>query len=139
MVSAIVSLTLTPMMCSRFLRHDTGRHGRLYRVVEAVLRRRWSRSIGARWTSRCGYQFITLLVFLVTVVLTVVLYIYIPKGFFPPQDTGVVIGVTEGAQDVSFKEMSRIQQALDDVVPQDPDVRRLRRDRRRRHRRADGQ
>ena len=51
-----------------------------------------------------------------------VLYIQIPKGFFPPQDTGVVLGVTEGAQDVSFKEMSRIQQELAAIVQQDPDV-----------------
>jgi hydrophobe/amphiphile efflux-1 (HAE1) family protein len=120
-VSAIVSLTLTPMMCSRFLRHDTGRHGKLYRIVEAgfdgmIAFYRRTLDIALR------HQFITLLTFLATVSLTVVLYIYIPKGFFPPQDTGVVLGVTEGAQDVSFKEMSRIQQALNDVVAQDPDV-----------------
>jgi hydrophobe/amphiphile efflux-1 (HAE1) family protein len=120
-VSAIVSLTLTPMMCSRFLRHDTGRHGRLYRIIEAGFEAmigfyRRTLEIALR------HQFITLLTFLATVSLTVVLYIYIPKGFFPPQDTGVVLGVTEGAQNVSFKEMSRIQQALNDVVAQDPDV-----------------
>ena len=69
------------------------------------------------------HQFITLLVFLATVALTVVLYIEIPKGFFPPQDTGVVLGITEGAQDVSFKEMARIQQAARTTSSsQDPDV-----------------
>jgi multidrug efflux pump subunit AcrB len=68
------------------------------------------------------HQFITLLTFLATLSLTVVLYIEIPKGFFPPQDTGVVLGITEGAQEVSFKEMSRIQTALNEVVLQDPDV-----------------
>ncbi|MFI4982554.1 MAG: efflux RND transporter permease subunit, partial [Nevskiales bacterium] len=68
------------------------------------------------------HQFITLLTFLATASLTVFLYIYIPKGFFPPQDTGVVLGVTEGAQNVSFKEMSRIQGQLNDIVAQDPDV-----------------
>ena len=68
------------------------------------------------------HQFITLMTFLATAAFTVVLYIQIPKGFFPPQDTGVVLGVTEGAQDVSFKEMSRIQQKLAAIVQQDPDV-----------------
>ena len=68
------------------------------------------------------HQFITLLVFLATVALTVVLYIQIPKGFFPPQDTGVVLGISEGAQEVSFKEMTRVQAALNEVVSQDPDV-----------------
>jgi hydrophobe/amphiphile efflux-1 (HAE1) family protein len=120
-VSCIVSLTLTPMMCSRFLRHDTGEHGRFYRTIEGFFHAliggyRRTLDIALR------FQFITLLVFLATVSMTVVLYIYIPKGFFPPQDTGVVLGVTEGAQSVSFKEMSRIQQALNDVVSQDPDV-----------------
>jgi multidrug efflux pump subunit AcrB len=120
-VSCVVSLTLTPMMCSRFLRHDTGEHGRFYRIIEGFFDAlvggyRRTLDIALR------HQFITLLTFLGTVSLTVVLYIYIPKGFFPPQDTGVVLGVTEGAQDVSFKEMSRIQQALNDIVDKDPDV-----------------
>jgi hydrophobe/amphiphile efflux-1 (HAE1) family protein len=120
-VSCVVSLTLTPMMCSRFLRHDTGEHGRFYRIIEGFFDAlvggyRRTLDIALR------HQFITLLTFLGTVSLTVVLYIYIPKGFFPPQDTGVVLGVTEGAQDVSFKEMSRIQQALNDIVAKDPDV-----------------
>jgi hydrophobe/amphiphile efflux-1 (HAE1) family protein len=120
-VSCIVSLTLTPMMCSRFLRHDSGKHGRFYRTIEGFFNAliggyRRTLDIALR------FQFITLLVFLGTVAMTVALYIYIPKGFFPPQDTGVVLGVTEAAQDVSFKEMSRIQQALNDVVSQDPDV-----------------
>jgi hydrophobe/amphiphile efflux-1 (HAE1) family protein len=119
-VSAIVSLTLTPMMCSRFLHHQSS-HGRVYRFIEGMFEAliggyRRTLDIALR------FRFITLLVFLATVTLTVVLYIDIPKGFFPPQDTGVVIGVTEGAQDVSFKEMSRIQAALDDIVAQDPDV-----------------
>ena len=120
-VSCVVSLTLTPMMCSRFLRHDSGQHGRFYRIIEGFFTALIS---GYRRTLDIAlrHQFITLLVFLGTVSLTVVLYIYIPKGFFPPQDTGVVLGVSEGAQDVSFAEMSRIQQALDDIVAQDPDV-----------------
>ena len=68
------------------------------------------------------FQFLTLLTFLATLALTVALYVYIPKGFFPQQDTGVVMGVTEGAQDVSFAEMSRLQQELANVIASDPDV-----------------
>ena len=90
-----MSLTLTPMMCSRFLRHDPASHGWLYRIIErffdgmlAVYRR--TLDVALR------HQFITLLVFLATVACTVILYIQIPKGFFPPQDTGVVIGITRG-------------------------------------------
>ena len=120
-VSCIVSLTLTPMMCSRFLRHDSGRHSRIYRIIEGFFDAlvggyRRTLDIALR------HQFITLLTFLGTVTLTIILYIYIPKGFFPPQDTGVVLGVTEAAQDTSFKEMSRIQQELAAIVQQDPDV-----------------
>ncbi len=121
MVSAVVSLTLTPMMCSRFLRHDSGRHGKLYRIIEAGFEAmigfyRRTLDIVLR------HQFITLLTFLATLTCTAILYIQIPKGFFPAQDTGVVLGVSEGAQEVSFKEMSRIQMALDDIVAEDPDV-----------------
>jgi hydrophobe/amphiphile efflux-1 (HAE1) family protein len=120
-VSCVVSLTLTPMMCSRFLRHDTGQHGRFYRIIEGFFTALIN---GYRRTLDIAlrHQFITLLVFLGTLSMTVVLYTYIPKGFFPSQDTGVVLGVSEGAQDVSFAEMSRIQSALDDIVAQDPDV-----------------
>jgi hydrophobe/amphiphile efflux-1 (HAE1) family protein len=119
-VSAVVSLTLTPMMCSRFLHHQTS-HGRLYRMIEAMFEGLLS---GYRRTLDIAlrHQFITLMTFLATATLTVFLYIYIPKGFFPSQDTGVVIGVTEGAQDVSFKEMSRIQEQINQIVMQDPDV-----------------
>ena len=121
MVSAFVSLTLTPMMCSRFLRHDSGQHGKLYRGIEAGFNGmlgfyRRTLDIALR------HSFITLLTFFATVSLTVFLYIYIPKGFFPPQDTGVVLGVTEGAQDISFKQMSRVQQQIDDLIASDPDV-----------------
>ncbi len=121
LVSCVVSLTLTPMMCSRFLRHDTGNHGLAYRIIESFFEGmlgfyRRTLDVALR------HQFITLLTFLTTVTLTVFLYIYIPKGFFPPQDTGVVLGITEGGQEVSFKEMSRIQAALNDIVAKDPDV-----------------
>ena len=121
-VSCVVSLTLTPMMCSRFLRHDTGRHGRVYRIVEGFFDGADRRlSAHARHGAAAPVHHAADVPRHASS-LTVVLYIIIPKGFFPPQDTGVVLGVTEGAQDVSFKEMSRIQQALDDIVAQDPDV-----------------
>ncbi|MBN8874010.1 MAG: multidrug efflux RND transporter permease subunit [Rhodospirillales bacterium] len=121
LVSAVVSLTLTPMMCSRFLQHHRGEHGRLYRLIEGFFTAlvggyRRTLDIALR------FQFITLLVFLATVSLTVYLYLVIPKGFFPPQDTGVVIGITEGAQDISFKRMMQVQEQLQEVVLSDPDT-----------------
>jgi len=120
-VSAFVSLTLTPMMGSRFLHHDTGKHGLLYRMMEnfflglAAFYRR-TLEVALR------HQFVTLMVFLGTVATTVVLYAYIPKGFFPPQDTGAVIGISEAGQDVSYWEMSRIQQEINSIVAADPDT-----------------
>ena len=121
MVSAFISLTLTPMMCSRFLKHHVGRHNWAYRVVEAFFD---GLSAGYRRTLDIAlhFRFVTLLIFLATVGLTVYLYIIIPKGFFPAQDTGVVFGVTEGSQDISFREMSEIQRKLNDIVAADPDT-----------------
>ncbi len=119
-VSAVVSLTLTPMMCSRFLHHQAS-HGRVYQIIEGMFE---SLIGGYRRTLDIAlrHQFITLVTFVCTVGLTVYLYIELPKGFFPPQDTGVVIGITEGAENISFKDMSRIQQQLDAIIAQDPDV-----------------
>ncbi len=121
MVSALMSLMLTPMMCSRFLKHGHRPHGRLYRIVESCFDAmigfyRRTLDIALR------FQFITLLVFLATFGLTVFLYVTIPKGFFPQQDTGVIVGITEAAQDVSFTEMARQQQAIAAIVGADPDV-----------------
>ncbi|MDE2515941.1 MAG: multidrug efflux RND transporter permease subunit [Rhodospirillales bacterium] len=120
-VSAVISLTLTPMMCSRFLRHHSGTHGRFYRVVEAgfdAMNAFYARTLDIA----LRHRFITLMTFFATVALTIGLYIYIPKGFFPIQDTGVVIGVTEGAQDISFSQMAKVQQRLAAVIASDPDV-----------------
>ena len=121
LVSAFVCLTLTPMMCSRFLHHDTSKHGLAYRAIEAFFNGliafyRRTLDIALR------FHFITLLVFLGTVSLSVYLYIIVPKGFFPPQDNGVVLGLTEAAQDISFKDMMNVQQQLADVIAQDPDT-----------------
>jgi len=120
-VSAIVSLTLTPMMCSRFLRQHERNHGLMYRTIEKgfdllLAGYRWSLDLALR------FRFITLLTFFATMGLTVYLYIIIPKGFFPPQDTGVVLGVTEGAQDISFKRMAEVQQRLTAIIAEDPDT-----------------
>ena len=120
-VSAFVSLTLTPMMCSRFLSGAHKKHGRVYMAVENM----FDAVIGfyARTLDiALRFRFITLMVFVATVATTVVMFILIPKGFFPTQDTGVIIGITDGAQDTSFTEMSRLQQQVDKVVRADPDV-----------------
>jgi len=121
LASAFVSLTLTPMMCSRFLKHHSGGHGLVYRVIEGFftgLLSGYRRSLDVA----LRLKFVTLMVFLATLTFTVYLYIVIPKGFFPAQDTGVVFGVTEGAQDISFEQMSEIQRKLNDIIAADPDT-----------------
>jgi hydrophobe/amphiphile efflux-1 (HAE1) family protein len=120
-VSAIVTLTLTPMMCSRFLHHHHGKHGLFYRIIE----RGFELLIGGYRRTLdivLKHQFITLVIFLATVSLTVYLYIIIPKGFFPEQDNGILMGISEGAQDVSFREMTRLNLKLGEVLLNDPDV-----------------
>ncbi|SDC50175.1 hydrophobic/amphiphilic exporter-1, HAE1 family [Cupriavidus sp. YR651] len=124
-VSVLVSLTLTPMLCSRFLRpHDPAhaeQHGRVYQWFE----RGFDAMLGAyrRGLDRVlRHQFVTLCVFLLTVATTVALFLYIPKGFFPQQDTGFLFGIAESAQDASFKSMNARMVALADVVRSDPDV-----------------
>ncbi|MFL5254000.1 MAG: multidrug efflux RND transporter permease subunit [Rhodopila sp.] len=121
LVSAAVSLTLTPMMCSRFLRHHTGRHNWAYRVVESFFD---ALVTGYRRTLDIAlkFRFVTLMVFLATMATTIYLYVVIPKGFFPAQDNGVVIGITEAAQEVSFQQMADIQRKLNDIVAADPDT-----------------
>jgi len=119
-ISAIVSLTLTPMMCSRFLRHKSS-HGWLYRFIESgfdlmVAFYRRTLDVALR------HSFITLMVFFGTMALTVFLYIQIPKGFFPTQDTGVLIAISEGPQDVSFAQMVKLQESVGKVISADPDV-----------------
>ncbi|MGO8791930.1 MAG: efflux RND transporter permease subunit [Terriglobia bacterium] len=122
LMSAIVSLTLTPMMCSKLLRHSPeADQTRFYRVTE----RGWKAIISFYDRTLqvvLRHQTETLLVAAATLVLTILLYIYIPKGFFPIQDTGVIQGVSEAAQTVSFQEMSTEQQALGKIILQDPAV-----------------
>src|SRR5262245_55963580 len=122
LVSAFVSLTMTPMMCARFLRergHE--RHGRAYRAAEAFfdwLLRQYER--GLKWVLR--HQPLMLAALLLTMAATVFLYIEIPKGFFPQQDTGMLTGISEAAQDISFAGMVEKQQQLAAIVAQDPDI-----------------
>jgi hydrophobe/amphiphile efflux-1 (HAE1) family protein len=122
LVSAIVSLTLTPMMCARFLIDEhKKRHGRIYRFVEAGFD-------GMLAAYQKGLDFVlrhqrmTLGVFVITVAATGYLFVIVPKGFFPQQDIGLITGFTEASQDVSFAEMVRRQHALADVLIRDPDV-----------------
>ena len=121
LVSAVVSLTLTPMMCSRFLHHHEGRHNILYRAIEAFFD---GLNAGYRSTLDIAlrFRFFTLLTFLATVGLSLYLLATAPFGFFPAQDTGVILGTTEGAQDISFRHMFALQQKLADVIAADPDT-----------------
>ncbi len=121
-VSAVVSLTLTPMMCARLLKPESQtRHGRLYlatdRMFKAMLDA-YDHSL--KWVLR--HQFFTLMVAIVTMVATVWLYIIVPKGLLPEQDTGLIIGVTDAAQSISFKAMVERQRNVAEIVRQDPDV-----------------
>jgi HAE1 family hydrophobic/amphiphilic exporter-1 len=121
-VSAVVALTLTPMMASRFLKsHDEEKHGRLYKLSE-----RGFDAMAAGYARGLDlvlrHRFVTLMTFIATVAATAYLFVIIPKGFFPQQDTGILFGVSEAGQDVSFPEMYRIQQELGAVVQADPAV-----------------
>jgi hydrophobe/amphiphile efflux-1 (HAE1) family protein len=120
-VSAVVSLTLAPMMCSRFMKREPENHGRIYRVIESGFNGmlgfyRRTLDIVLR------HQAITLGVFFATMALTVVMAIEIPKGFFPIQDTGLIQGFGEAAQQTSPAEMMRLMHKLGDVILHDPDV-----------------
>ena len=124
-ISAVVSLTLTPMMCSRILRHDPEeKQTRLYRWSEHVFNSMIA-FYGRTLRVVLRFQTITLLVELGTLVLTVAMYIYIPKGFFPVQDTGVIQGISQAAQSISFNEMSAKQQELARIILEDPAVENL--------------
>ena len=121
-VSAVVSLTLTPMMASRILRHDPEeQQSRFYRASEHVFKSMID-FYGRTLRVVLRYQTITLLVALGTLVLTVFLYIIIPKGFFPVQDTGIIQGISQASPTIGYKAMAEKQQELANVILQDPAV-----------------
>ena len=124
-VSAFVSLTLTPMMCAKLLRsesEDEQEHsGEFYRRTEEY----WTRfrdwyERGLRWV--LAHQRFVLNVALATLVATILLYVIVPKGLLPQQDTGVIVGVTDAAENISFKGMMERVHAVSEIVRQDPDV-----------------
>ena len=122
LLSAVVSLTLTPMMCSRLLRqkHDD-KQGRFYLASERVFEKiiEWY-AYTLRWVLR--FRWLTLLVAASTLVFTIWLYVIVPKGFFPVQDTGVIQGISEASQRISFPAMADKQQELARVILKDPAV-----------------
>ena len=122
LISAVVSLTLTPMMCARLLRHVPEREqGRLYRKTGE-----WFDRVIARYARMLTWvlerQGATLIVAIATLALTIALYIVIPKGFFPVQDTGAIQGISEASPTISFAAMAERQQALAKVILRDPAV-----------------
>ena len=122
LVSGFISLTLTPVMCSLFLTRESNRpKGRINRAAEAFFE--WmvrSYDNGLRWVFR--HQPATLAFTLALIVLTGILYVYIPKGFFPEQDTGFIFGQAEARQDTSFAQMSKIANDFSQVIMRDPAV-----------------
>jgi multidrug efflux pump len=122
LISAVVSLTLTPMMCARLLQHTPEeQQSRLFRASQRV----YDRIIDfygttLRWVLK--HQTGTLLVAVATLVMTVFLYIIVPKGFFPVQDTGIILGISEAPQSISFAAMAERQQSLARVILEDPAV-----------------
>jgi multidrug efflux pump len=125
-ISAVISLTLVPMMCAKLLKpapegrrpHDETEAGARGDRLFGYVVRGYARALAVV----LDHEIITLLVAAATVAVTVLLYIYIPKGFFPVQDTGVIQGVTQAAQSISFDAMADRQQALAAVILKDPDV-----------------
>ena len=121
-VSTVVSLTVTPMICAHYIKEATSDRATWFdRLVEGTL----SRIVSFyTWTLRAvlGFPFLTLIVFFATIALTVVLYIKTPKGYFPTDDSGFVIGSTRASPDTSFQAMLGLQQQLADIVMADPAV-----------------
>ena len=122
LMSGVVSLTLTPMMCSRLLQPAGDRpEGYIAAKLEAWFQRALSfYSAGLRWS--LGHQLTILAIMAATLAATVYLYVAIPKGFFPQQDNGLIVGSTEAAQDISYAAMVERQRQLAEIVMADPDV-----------------
>jgi multidrug efflux pump subunit AcrB len=121
LISLVISRTLTPMMCAYLLKPESREHGWLYRLSErgfdALLH---VYEAGLKIVLR--HRFITLMTLFATIALTGYLFVVIPKGFFPQQDTGLILGQSEAAQDISYQAMRERQQALLDVIVRDPAV-----------------
>jgi multidrug efflux pump len=121
-ISAVVSLTLVPMLCAKLLHHqreeDVPRLARWANARFQALIDSYARAL--TWVLK--HQGLTMVVAIATLAVTVLLYIYIPKGFFPVQDTGVIQAITEAPQSVSFKDMARRQEQMAAVILKDPDV-----------------
>ncbi|RRW44800.1 MdtB/MuxB family multidrug efflux RND transporter permease subunit [Pseudomonas luteola] len=122
LISCVVSLTLTPMLSAKLLRHvPEDKQSAFSRKAGAVIDGMIQRyATGLRWVLR--HQPLTLMVAIGTLVLTAVLYLFMPKGFFPLQDTGLIQGISEGPQSMSFEGMAKRQQALASIIMQDPAV-----------------
>ncbi len=122
LVSAVVSLTLTPMMCAKLLKkRDASTRSRFYQVSEDFYNRVIA-LYGHTLKFVLQYQKTTLLVTVATLVLTLLLYVYVPKGFFPVQDTGVIMGISEAPQNISFDAMAQHQQQLAGIILRNPNV-----------------
>ena len=124
-VSAVVSLTLTPMMCARLLREEreekARKHGRFFRVTEGFFQgmlHAYDRSL--QWVLR--HQRFTLILAVIITAFNLLLYVMVPKSLLPEQDTGLVLGVTDAAQSISYKAMVALQRQVAEIVQQDPDV-----------------
>jgi multidrug efflux pump subunit AcrB len=120
-VSALVSLTLAPMLCSRFMHGESGEHGRVFRIVERgfdALMRGYRKTLDIV----LRHQAITLAVFFATIALTIVMGIQIPKGFFPIQDTGIIQAFSEADQGIPSEKMMQVVQAQNEVLLRDPDI-----------------
>ena len=120
-VSLFVSLTATPMMCARFLKHEDGQHNRLYRFSESAFSGLLQTyDVSLRWVLR--HQFLILCVTILTAFTSILMYKYTPRGFFPQQDTGRFTGLIQGDQDLSFTSMSQKMRQFVDIVMSDPAV-----------------
>jgi multidrug efflux pump len=122
LISAVISLTLTPMMCAKLLHPLHEQQPGWFYVASGRFFDWLTDCYGRLLTRVLRYQGITLLVAIATLVLTVVLYIFIPKGFFPTQDTGLIQGITEAPQSISFTAMAERQQELNRLIQTDPAV-----------------
>ena len=120
-LSLLISLTLTPMLCARLLRPESKEHGFLYNLLERGFNGLLNLyDAGLKVVLR--HRFITLMSLFATIVLTGYLFMIIPKGFFPPTGTGVIQGISQAAEDISFPAMAQRQQALVDVILRDPAI-----------------